>query len=68
MDSRIFDLLSMFNESERFCDNKEKQCVNYLLSIKDKEPKGSTPIFYSMKQHSMQYLKTNLENIETGDF
>lgn len=67
MDSRIVDLLSLFDETERFCDCAEKRNVQYLLMLKDNKLKENTSDFNVMRDYSLSYLQTCLEKIDVGE-
>ncbi len=67
MDSRIIDLLALFDETERFCDNEDKRNINYLLKLKDNEPKKDTEDFCEIKEYSLCYLQSCLRKIDMGE-
>ena len=56
MGTRIYTLMDLFDLSERFCDTKEKQCEEYIMSRKCIDYVKSFPKFDVMKKFSEDFL------------
>ena len=57
MESRINHLTDLFDCTERFCNIKNKQTLEYLMSIKSRGAMKTTEKFLKEKEKSIRYLE-----------
>lgn len=60
MNSRIKNITDLFHTSERFCDGKEKENLQYISTLKDIDYSQTNNNVEALKKESMDFLKRNL--------
>ncbi len=60
MGSRIYTLLSMIDSTERFLDESDKECIEYIEKLKDIDYSKSFTKLNEMKNFSLDFLTDNL--------
>lgn len=61
MNSRIINITNLFNTQERFCNGKEKETLQYVMSLEDIDFSRPNPKFDEIKEFSINFLKENLK-------
>ncbi|MGN0150695.1 MAG: polysaccharide pyruvyl transferase family protein [Clostridia bacterium] len=61
MDSRITNLLELFDEKERFCFDKKRADMKYLIDLKDRQLNNHHPLLDKAKMLSVEFLQENLD-------
>ena len=60
MNSRIFNITSLFNTQGRYLNGKDKERLKYVQSLKDIDFTGPNKKFEELKEFSINFLKENL--------
>lgn len=60
MSSRIFNIVNLFNTQERYCNNKNRENIEYILSLNNIEYEKENVEFEKMKETSIKFLKEAL--------
>lgn len=60
MNSRILNIIELFNSQDRFCNGKDKENLKYISSLKDIDYNLPNKKFEEMKEKSIRFLKDNL--------
>ncbi len=63
MESRISNLLSIFELPDRFCNSEESANLDYINSLMPIDYSKEFEIYKKMKSSSLSYLKKHLENL-----
>lgn len=67
MDSRVTNLLKMFDQNDRFCVGAERHNVKYLLDLKDINVDNNVVLFEKNKRNSIDFLYKNLKEISKNE-
>ena len=59
MSARITDITGLFGAEERFCNNKQKETLKYINSLKDIDYYKDNGIFIELIEKSIIYLMNN---------
>lgn len=57
MSSRLYNLLDMFELSERFCDSKDKFDINYIYSLNSSLVKNDSKKYLDLLEHSKKFIE-----------
>lgn len=60
MESRLYSLLSLFQDVPRFCDTEEKRTPAYLESLPPMDPDRPLPALEALRKRSREFLMENL--------
>lgn len=60
MNSRIINITKLFHQEERFCNGKERECLEYVESLPDIDYTQENKEFEALKEKSLAFLKENL--------
>lgn len=66
MNSRIYNICDLFDVQERFCDSKDKECMEYINSLQDIDYTQEFPKFNAVYKQSIDFIEKNIvgqENI-----
>ena len=61
MNSRIYNLISIFDTNDRFCDSKEKETISYIDKCARIDYSKQFVKFNELKNKSIHFLKMNLQ-------
>lgn len=60
MNSRIINITQLFHQEERFCNAKERECLEYVESLSNIDYTRENKEFEALKEKSLAFLKENL--------